>query len=113
MSAPSDSAKPPPALDAIVDRVLAYNPKKDRQMSEPAQETITRLEAEVEALYEVVRIIIREVPDNRELQSIYSSLGNRIDSLSSDDTINSVGSEARLETFEHFRGVIKDTGRLR
>lgn len=27
MSAPSDSAKPPLALDAIVDRVLVYNPK--------------------------------------------------------------------------------------
>ena len=112
MSTPSDPPKPPAALDAIVDRVLAYNPKKDRQMSEPTGEGVTRLDAKVEALYDVVRIILQHA-DTNDLGVIYRSLMHRLDSLGDDVGVDSIGAETRREAFEDFRRVIKDTGRLR
>lgn len=82
-------------------------------MPEDANETLARLEARVDALSEVCRLIMRRVPDNRELTALHEDLGRLAERARGDEHADAMRSEAAVETFERFRQEIKGLGRLR
>ena len=110
--ATSTPQKPPPELDAIVDRVLEYNPKKGRQMTKSAQDTITRLEAKVDALAEIIELALLQLATNQDLRGLNIDLGRRIDAIGKSDPVDPLRIEAKREAFENFMGVIRKSRRL-
>ena len=82
-------------------------------MPKGTNEALARLEAKVDALSEVCRLIVRRVPDNQELTALHEDLGRLAERARGDEHADSVRSEVTVETFERFRTDIMGLGRLR